>query len=369
MHIKVVQLTYWTGSFFKMWELINSFPRQIAYPDRKVVHNKEEFLNFLNRYNAKKKKIYFSIYNCNDEGKFNGWSDIDVIGFDLDSDNKIKCLKTLHEYCKINNYRHLMIFSTNGFWLFIKTKNGKELKFPKDALYNTQLHIINENGLTAYERNESGEIDPHINDVDFHILGDIARISRCPLSYDVDRKRYCIPITENDLNKGFDYICKKSKKPVYNFVWYGTDAINIKDFDFVSESRTVTAEIPDGNYEYENMEKGLIKGIFPCVHEWITKREKAVWKARYYTVIWLHEMGYPKSFAYNLLKRYYSHYPRTDGYRTNWEHMDRTRVIDYVYNGGKDVFFPTCEKIWEEGLCPGKCNYFNTIYKWEGNND
>ena len=75
-----------------MNELISNFPRQLSCPQRVTCQYKETFYKKLNEINGIKTKIYFSIYNCNEDGKFLNPM-IDKIGFDLDSNNCIKTAK------------------------------------------------------------------------------------------------------------------------------------------------------------------------------------------------------------------------------------------------------------------------------------
>lgn len=328
--------------------LTKYFPRQIASPIRKTFRSQKKFYEFFNAINGMKPKIYFSLYNCNQFGKFSD-PKLDKIAFDIDSDDAINVLKKIEDYCSKNNYKRTYVYSTGGFWAYIFTKKYDALKYPKNALKISQQYICKQANLSYDLRNNKGIIDPHKNDIDFHIIGDIARVARMPGSYDIKRQRFCIPISIEDIELGEEHIKKKSRQQTFKFSIYGKKLFDISKFD---EQPEIVEEhdIPEFEYSYKR------NGMPPCVWSWITEREEATYRARYFATVWLKESGWTKSMVRDLLKKHYQDFPRTDGLENNWEHYKKVKVLDLVF--GKETTFPSCSKLFQEGLCKGKCKYF-----------
>ena len=275
-----------------MKELIKYFPRQVSFPQRVTCDTEDEFYKFMDKLNGIKRKLYYSLYNCNNEGKFNN-AMIDKIAFDLDSEMSFDNVKKLNKYCVEKNLKHIMIFSTGGFWFYIFTKNYQSINNKKDALGNAQRHIANECGLSIG--------DEKVADIDHHIISDIARVGRMPNTYDIPRQMYCIPIYESDLRKGMEDLKKEAKKQRFHFEYYGEGLLDMKQFDYANEK--IRVDIPDGDYDYEKSEDSALKTLYPCVMEWLTITEKATWKARWYATLWFRDMGYPRSFVEKLMKK------------------------------------------------------------------
>ncbi|MFO8066067.1 MAG: hypothetical protein R6U11_00660 [Bacteroidales bacterium] len=51
-----------------MKELINRFPRQVGLPVKVTCLNEGDFYSLINRNNGIKKKLYFSLYDCDEGG-------------------------------------------------------------------------------------------------------------------------------------------------------------------------------------------------------------------------------------------------------------------------------------------------------------
>jgi len=331
--------------------LLRTFPRQIAYPFRRTCKDKEEFYRVFNSVNGLKAKIYYSVYKCNEEGMFDE-TNINLISFDIDSKDAISVLKRINKVCEKEDLKRTFIFSTGGFWAYILAKNGSGLKSPKYALRLAQIDIAKKAKLTFNKKNEKGVVDPHINDIDYHIIGDTARVARLPGSYDMTRELFCIPISIEDINKGLDHIKEIAKTQQFKFYVYGNERLDMKNYD-IEAPRCEDVEVPDDiEYRYNS------KGIPPCVLGWLTKKEKAVYRARFFATVWMKEKGFPKKLIRELAKKYWERYPRTDGLKNNYRHWLKVKVMDYVYN--RDLVFPKCEALYLEGLCDGKCKYFGT---------
>lgn len=335
-----------------MNELIKYFPKQIAFPERITVKNKEDMFRMLNKIQKIKKKIYYSLYNCDENGKFSKPM-IDKVAFDLDSFKSFENIKKSHYVLKQKNIKHIMIFSTGGFWLYMFTKNYENLKYPGDALQNAIKHMLSELELSMGDNEK-------IDDTDYHCI-DVPRVARFPGSYDGNRKIYCIPITEEDLEKGHEWIKEKAKKPCYQYIYYGEELIDMQPFDEQIKKNFVV-NVPDYQWNFEGKEDEIIKDFIPCMKRILLEDGMDTYKNRYLFALYCHEIGLPANVCDKLAKKYFSKTKRTDNLGTNYDHFVKFKVIEYAYNRGD--FFPSCDKLYKDGVCLGKCpKYGNAVYK------
>jgi len=337
-----------------MFDLIKYWNHQVAFPERVTVKNKEQMFSLLNKVNKIKNKIYFSLYDCDDNGKFSK-PHIDKIALDLDSFKSFENIKASHYKLMKMNRKHLMIFSTGGFWLYEFTKNYDNLKYPNSALLNAIESVLKELNLTM--GNEK------VCDTDHHCV-DIARVARFPNSFDKKRGIYCIPITEEDLEKGFDWIKEKAKKPCYEFIYYGEELIDMIPFD--SERKKVyNVEMPEWDVDdstFKNISDNIISDFPPCMKRILLEDNIDTYDNRYLFALYCHEIGLPAAICNKIAKKYFSRTERTDGLGTNYDHFVKFKVLEYAY--GRDDFFPTCDSLFRKGLCKGKCPKYNkAVYK------
>lgn len=326
-----------------------------------MVYNIEQFNECINKLNGKK-NLYTSVYAfsrlkqneyqqmCPDYGS----AIIDKLFFDFDSEKALDNVKKLHIYCLSKNIMHTIIFSGGGFHLYIFCEESP-LMFPYDTVDNGQRHFAKEVSLTIGE--------PQTHDLDEAIVGDLARITRVPFTYNLKRKRWCLPVTHNDLiEKTYDDFKKIAEDDKNTTLTspktYGKIKVNLKAFDYQSPKRLEVLEddIPLlGNITHINDEK-----FWPCVENMIVKRSGCFpW---YWGTIWLKEKGYTKQEADDVMKKYLSKYKRTDGFGSDYEHYKKSdRHLDTVYNDktGKH-WFPSAKHLFKKGICPGKCPHYRT---------
>lgn len=333
-----------------MNELIPTFPRQVAFPDRRTCKTKREFYKLLNKVNGIKRKIYFSLYSCNTNGEFEN-PIIDKLGFDIDGEikNVINTTLTIHNYCRKNNYRHCILFSTGGCWIFMKTKNYEKIKYPKDALRQAQEYICNHNKL-SFGINKTDNLDSHI-------FGDIKRVGRMPGTYDTQRKKYCVSITPDDLHNNLRGVGLEQSNKI---IWYGEKGFDISQFD-----RPITTEfpeIPEG--EEREIDDEFLSKFPPCIIDILQDNQsRGNYRGRWIFTIFAKEACcFSKSFTDKIANKYFGAVQRTDAIRNNYIHYKMVKVLDLVYNND-NYFFPTCEKLYMDGFCDGKCKKYNKVYK------
>ena len=343
-----------------MNELINfiqSRCKDVAFPERVLVCSEKEFYDIVDVYNGIKDRIYFSIYDCDEYRNFDNAS-IHCVGFDLDSDNALSNLDKLYNYCLSNNYKLLMLFSTRGFWAYIFCRGYNLLKNKKVTLTNATLHIAKENNLSIGN-------NPHTDDIDFHIIGDISRIARLPNGYDVKRKRYCIPITIEDVTKGYTWICEKSKQQCFDFVYYNTDYFDISRFDGEPE-KVAELDFTGVNLEV-NCDDKVINGFLPCIKNCVVntslKSHNLFWV---WTTIYLREQGFSTENIKQIVKPYLEKHLRDDGFgRNDYEHyVFHDHLPESVFS--KHYYFPNCPKLQQSKFCCGTCSKYSNkslVYK------
>jgi hypothetical protein len=205
--------------------------------------------------------------------------------------------------------------------------------------------------------------DEKVCDTDHHCK-DIPRVARFPGSYDKARGLYCIPITEEDLEKGFDWIKEKAKKPCYQYVYYGTELLDMSQFDY-EVKRTYVVDMPEWDVDentFANIADDIISDFPPCIKRILLEEHIDTYDNRYTFALYCHEIGLPAQICNKIAKKYFSRTQRTDNLGTNYDHFVKFKVLDYAYS--REDFFPKCDKLFARGLCLGKCPLYNkAIYR------
>lgn len=327
-----------------MKELFKYFPKQIAFPIRVETFSFDEFMYLFNQYNMRKEKLYYSLYNCDVQGHFSDVK-IDKIAFDFDSDKCVENILKLHKELQKRDLKHLMIFSTGGFWLYIFTKNYNNIINKKDCLANIQEAIAKKMNFKI-ALGEKGDICSSL-------IGDIARIARLPLSYDKGRGLYAIPVTEEDLKKGYDYIKEKAKSRVYDFVYYGENLLDISKYDWTRE-KSYVSNVKFEEIEYDVEEDELIKDFPQCIKNILMGKDLCSWENRYFFALFCREFGLSKALCDKIAKKYFSrvtNHGTLDGKGTNYDVWCKFRTLEYAYS--RDAFFPSYKTMMQKGLCDG----------------
>lgn len=332
-----------------MKELINFIPgrnKDVAFPERFLAKTETDFLKIANKFNGIRQRLYYSIYDCDENRNFEN-AQIHVIAFDLDSKNALNNLIKIWEYCKVKNYKSLYIFSTKGFWVYIFT-NKDLLLNPRGALQHSTHHLAEEIGFNI-DNTKDSDLDPHI-------IGDIKRIARFPNGYDIKRQRYCIPITIEDMQKGYEWICQKSKKQCFDFVYYNTGLFDLKPFDMKPKKMI---EVPNLVFDIKVDDK-IVDQFFSCMKDNIVNTPlKSNIQYWIWITIYLKELGFPVLVIKKILKPYLETHPRTDGkgkndwiHYTNWDHLPESIF-------GSSYSVPGCNELINSGFCQAKCKKYS----------
>lgn len=347
------------------------FPRQIAYPERITYGSSEQFFKMVNVLNGIKEELYGSIYNCDGEGHFTNTL-IDKVGFDIDTnkhtkqgqDYMCKLLLKIHKILMKENLQHIFKFSTGGFWFYVFTDDYLLVKHPKDALRNVHNHIAKLCELSIGE--------PEIADLDFHIIGDHARISRIWNSYVPKRKRFVIPVTVEDIQKGYDHILKKAKQQCFKFKIYGTKKLKMGQFDYLNRN-ALMVDIPDDEErDFKLKDTNMFVQSFPpCVQRMIVSQD---WKGWFYATVYMKEVeGMLPQQIDSVMKQFLEKTCKPSHKRWGNDYLHYRKhdhFPEVVFR--RDLDFPRCDNLFnaywnnvngEKKFCKGKCPFFMTFYK------
>lgn len=158
----------------------------MGFPSRQLVFTKHEYIKLINLYNGKK-DCFTSIYSG-----IQPEVEVDKIFFDLDSVRAYDDIVALTEQARQHSYIYTNIFSGGGFhhyrWVTPPTNKKIAVREYQNALENL-LGI---------------KIDPVIK-------GDLARLARIPCTFNIKRNRFCIPLTNEDIELGYRHILQKAK--------------------------------------------------------------------------------------------------------------------------------------------------------------
>jgi len=326
-----------------MKKLIPKLPIELGFPRRVYCGSRKFLYTMVNKYN-KIKNVYFSLYSCGkdrdygEDTRFRKFN-IHMIYFDFDEASAFFDVCKLHDYCKSKNINHTMVFSGGGYHFYIFTKKGKKLKNPKSALRKSQDFFCKMLGLN----------------LDEHVRGDIKRISRVPNTWNKKRKRYCIPISEEDLKEGEAFIKKKASKQHFQFYFYGNDFFDISKYD--TGERGDRLEFPEVEKKLKIKIKGdeVLKSLPLCISS-LLARGNPGWRERYLIISYLRDSGYIQSEVVEILQKFLT--------KAKFNHcVYEEEQVKYLFRRS-ELFFPSCIAMRNEGRCPKKkkCKHKDKLY-------
>lgn len=336
---------------------VGSFPRKIGYPNKIVIKDINELKEKFDAMNGVVNKLYVSLYSCDESGVYEQVT-LDKAAFDIDWDGKFDTMVELHNKLVKLDWKHQVMFSTNGFWIYVFCKPRTYKKYEaKRRLASMQMYLIDGTSLKFGKSKEAP--------LDNAILGDVERITRFPFSFDKTRERWVIFLSQEDIDAGMDHIIKLSETADEKRRW--------QIFEFQSKVELDPDSVPlikryepslteelygtEENYPTEvilpadvtEWHRNVIELIPVPMRPWLTDPERGVWKARAYMALFLREKGFPKEQMERFVSVFFSKMPRTDIYANNWEHFKGAKVGEAIYNN-HSLRFPNTSRLIEEGL-------------------
>jgi len=319
--------------------MFKTFPRECG-PPRKVVNNIQEWIKYVNTYNGMKKAVYTSIYSFEQidvKKPIYETANVDKIYFDFDdkSCDAWKECNDLHNELTTQNLKHFIVMSGRGYHLYILTSSSR-LSNIKSAIYNAQHNFIDKLKLN----------------VDLQVIGNPAQLARVPNTYNSKGQRFCIPVTKEQFEKGDKFIKElASKQNFISDIVIGENLLDMKQFDYVNDRYAPVVKFnPDdfedsSNMNYYNDCPNCIKAILG--------KENIGWKDRYLLIIYFKEKGFMIKEVMTILKNHLSE-------RKFVHCIKDERQLQYLFTRD-DLMFPTCEKVMQDGQCPGKCDEINKV--------
>ena len=336
------------------------FPRKIGFPKKALCRTEEEFQELYNFANGVSTKLYTYLYQCDDDG-FMDEVTLDLIAYDIDWENSFETMKELHDLFVAKKWAHQVMFSTGGFWIYVFcTPRTYKKEMAKGKLAAMQDYCIRGTNLKFGNPKECP--------LDDSIRGDVERLTRLPSSFDRNRERYAIFLTEDDIQKGREHIenissnCGKTKRRFEIHTFHGDLAVDPDNLEAAPPlRRNIYGDVVEMTFEDEEnilpegiseKHKKILDSMPKFVQKWVTDADVATWQARAYATLWLREKGYSKSETESFLKPFYSQHPRNDEFSNNWEHYKKVaQTSDHIYKR-TDMKFPSYKTLWEMGLCP-----------------
>lgn len=308
--------------------LFNRFPREFS-TKRIFIQSKEEFAHYINKFNGRK-ACYSTIYPTVERRCYNG-NNIDKVFFDLD--NQETCwdsTKKIHNKLLELGFKHCVLFSGGGFHIYVFVEECL-LEHPKSAIRGVQEYIARECDVNIGK--------PHESDIDEHIIGDIARISRIPNTYNIKRKRFCIYIIDEDFDKTFDEIKVIAKKQRFKAQLFGNKLFEISQFDEESENDISDIKQYDNDIDIENVDD-VLKLLPPFMRKMLLSG-MCGWYDRYIQILVSREIGLTESSANAIFKKYWDY--------NKYKHaIIEEGQIRYIYNR-PNLLVPNWDTLQQKG--------------------
>lgn len=216
---------------------------------RFFITNMEVYLNYINFFNGKDevitntynyKETYIDEYN---REKFDRKSIIiDRIPFDFDKPHSYEDMFKMHNYYKKDNISHTVNFSGNGYHFYIHTKINE---------INTILDV------SLYQNKIAKQLGV---DVDPTIVGNPSHMIRLPGTWNKRRGRFCISLTEREINTSHEEICELAKVQRKGIIKIEGDLFKLKHY----KSSDTLPDFPTFDKPLEDLDIDLDL-LIPCL--------------------------------------------------------------------------------------------------------
>jgi len=262
--------------------MFNKFPREFANPKRRLVYSEEEFYELIRKF-LPFTNIYTSVYSFKiidkEKSKPNYDSaEVDKIFIDVDEPSEWEKIKYYHQLLKEQNILHTIVFSGKGFHIYIFAKLSNDNVqgwIKKEAIRNFVFKYFND---LKYDR---------------VVIGDLARITRVPNTFNFKRKRWCVPLTSKQLSMSYDEVSEFAKSQNYEWEFFGKKRI-VLDVKDVERGIRRFSEVDENNLR----KIILTEPVLPPFLRKIVERKKLYWnretgwKERFFLILWLKEIGF-----------------------------------------------------------------------------
>ena len=353
--------------------LFADFPREIDMKTRKVARNMVELQRYIRKTNGKT-NLTTTVYGFRElkpKGNRCEYSTAIVPHFvvDLDkgraaevmdiedSEMGYKCTDDtlrLAQHLKDENIRHAVWFSGGGFHIWVMldksydlpTQELNNLLFSGRALINKWIQTMN---LITIDPVVSFRPDRHI---------------RIPNTFNYRRKLWSIPLSIDELEKGWDYITTKAQNPRGGMKVCGEKGLSIEIVDSDVWGMTGMAGVFQKFDAAEiSVGTGNISGIpvLPCLEAaCCVKGSNPPHQPRAYLMMYL--MDYFRGFSRDDKTPNAEIIQKTHEFIADLEWADYSPKITHemlVHGASRRYITPSCPKIYQEGLCVGRCAFYD----------
>ena len=315
---------------------------------RQIVHSKDGFKTFLERFNNKM-NCYTSVYDYRRFGSNEAVVSsviLDRLFLDFDSHGKpldlsLQDTKLVVNYLVENAYEFEIFFSGNGFHVFVYGEISDNIRDIQQFFY--KLYPIAVNGTL----DKSGV--------------QTRRLRRIPNTVNMNTEEclYCIPLKRGDLTTVSNIIAL-AKEPTFSPpIRYGKNKVSWPKAPSISVAPV----------EISAVERVGKLPILPCLNNSIMV-ENPTHQARYYLVSWYRTLLAENKKCYdadknaqildmivNEIKKIAEH----DGIWLDWDEEVTRYHAWYTVNNDGGYMAPTCQKLISEGYCVGKCWRFPEV--------
>lgn len=322
--------------------LFGKFPRGMGF-ERKTMNSLSEMLQYINLNNGTK-NVYTTVYhftNINPVTKKLDFStaQIDKIFIDLDSDNCYDDMLLFHKFCSKEDLLHCIFFSGRGFHVYI---------FAEGNISNKKSSLINATNWLIENASDERKIV-----VDNHVVGDLARVTRVPNTYNIKRKRFCIPLAKQQLGLSFESIKKlAATQQVQANIIMGTKKLNLQQFDKEIQITNVEFGDAEGSADLSDFKKFNFK---PCIYK-MMKVHEMKHEIRYELIVYLRDYGFSQTDVLKLMQKVLS--PKKFYHMTVQE---RNQTVKQVFQSVERYQF-SCKKVKRMGFCNGEEECSNDLY-------
>lgn len=313
----------------------SDFPRQVGHPKRSNVWNIRELIEYINNTN-RYANTYVSVYSYNYSGNevfYNQPKEINVLYFDFDEDAYSSIIK-FRNYCERKKLKSYIQSSGRGYNGFIFCDTTVSINNYKSTIGNAQTSICKEIGVVLDEA----------------VRGDIARICRIPRTWNWSRGRFAIPVSNEQLDRGDEFIkqlSETSKNQGITGIING-DLLNLTKFDTEVKYSTTYVEGPEVELTPKDIDFGGFKNFPICVKN-LMNYPNLGYSGRAVVIMFMRDSGYLQKECIELMKQFLS--------PDRFSHMmKKDKDISYIYSKSDTLWFPRCESLQQGGLCDMK-NY------------
>lgn len=284
-----------------------------------------------------RKSVYRTVYNFVKEDE-NQIAIIDkvFIDFDPDEDGKggIEDAKVLSAYLKEKKIKHSNFFSGRGAHIYVYTQKllATELNNASMAIRNFVNKLADETGVTP----------------DYHVVGDLSRVSRVPNTLNTKTKLFCVPVCEAMMGCPENVIMDYAKKQQNHDPIIDGDLVDLRKYDSVvpsSFTKVKPIEGKSGDLDFPNLPL--------CVQEALRCGEPG-YNMRFLIITCMRDLAYSKEEVIEVLEQYLT--------EEKFVHcVEEEGQVDYLFERD-DMLFPVCDTIKAQGYCVEGCNGQNIYY-------